>query len=92
MESNHIGPLSEGCATTTPNQVKKNQIFKDPNGAKGIRTPGGFIHFGFQDRHNKPLCHCSSGSGENRTPDVYPMGPVLQTGATQMPTVASLPK
>ena len=30
------------------------------SGKRGIRTPGTFQYFGFQDRRNRPLCHLSS--------------------------------
>ena len=30
------------------------------SGKRGIRTPGTFPYFGFQDRRNRPLCHLSS--------------------------------
>ena len=32
-------------------------------GKRGIRTPGTFQYFGFQDRRNRPLCHLSSKAG-----------------------------
>ena len=33
------------------------------SGKRGIRTPGTFQYFGFQDRRNRPLCHLSSKAG-----------------------------
>ena len=35
------------------------------SGKRGIRTPGTFQYFGFQDRRNRPLCHLSSKAGAN---------------------------
>jgi hypothetical protein len=35
--------------------------FKLSGGERGIRTPGGITHNGFQDRRIKPLCHLSAG-------------------------------
>ena len=34
------------------------------SGKRGIRTPGTFQYFGFQDRRNRPLCHLSFAFGE----------------------------
>ena len=36
------------------------------SGKRGIRTPGTFQYFGFQDRRNRPLCHLSIRFSRNR--------------------------
>ena len=43
-------------------------------GERGIRTPGGVTHNGFQDRRIKPLCHLSAGN------ELYVYAPSMDFG------------
>ncbi len=40
-------------------QIEINPLGFSLGGERGIRTPGGITHNGFQDRRIKPLCHLS---------------------------------
>ena len=41
------------------------QAFYKVCGERGIRTPDGVTHNGFQDRRIRPLCHFSNGNIES---------------------------
>jgi hypothetical protein len=60
-------------------------------GEGGIRTPGGLLHNGFQDRRFKPLSHLSGGAGPSNNGTRWVQGGLIRRMAPPSPATLRIP-